>query len=170
MKRSGPPKRKTRLRPVGKKRQAERSAAALTDRMIFDGVHAAVDRALGTVHSTTVRAPWEPQIKEGRLDCKPLREFHKRQVCSGCSAMARDPHHFPTLGAGGDDFGIIPACGDCHDRMQRYEVPFTKEWQEEHALRALLHFLRNAASHERAAFFAAWTAYAERRLFDDIPF
>jgi hypothetical protein len=107
-------------------------------------------------------------MKRGKFDCKELREFHRRQACSGCGQPADDPQHYPTRGAGGDDFGCFPACRPCHGKMQRYEGGFTHLWQTKAAADALLHFLRRANESERKAFVESWKKYAEARVFMEI--
>ena len=110
-----------------------------------------------------------PIMKRGRFECEALRAFHKRQHCAGCGLIADDPHHHPTLGAGGDDFGIIPTWRVCHGRMQGYSHGFNDEYQTELAHDALVNFLRNANELERKAFIAAWERYIEARVFVEVP-
>lgn len=107
--------------------------------------------------------------KRGYFECEPVRAFMKRGACSGCGEPADDPSHFPSRGAGGDDFGVFPACRPCHGKMQRYEAPFSREWQTQASGEALVRFLRNANELERKAFVRAWERYISERVFVEIP-
>lgn len=108
-------------------------------------------------------------MKRGHFECEPLRAFHKRGACAGCGRPACDPSHYPSRGAGGDDLGCYPACRECHDRMQKYEAPFTHEWQAQAAGDALVRFMRSANELERKAFVSAWERYIGARVFVEIP-
>lgn len=53
--------------------------------------------------------------------------------------------------------------------MQKYEAPFTREWQERAAGEALVRFMRSANELERKAFVSAWQRYIASRVFVEVP-
>lgn len=108
-------------------------------------------------------------MKRGQFECEAIRSWMKRQHCAapGCVQSADDPHHFPTRGAGGDDFGVVPLCRPCHTRAHSGEL--SREWQERAAGDALVRFLRHANELERKAFVCAWERYIAERVFIEVP-
>lgn len=120
------------------------------------------------IATTTARQDAPPQMKSARFSCRQLREWVKRQMCAGCRGPGGDPHHFPTVGAGGDDLGIIPACRKCHDLMQQYKPPYTRHWQTQQQAETLKKFIRSANADERKAFLRSWEAYAVTRIYGDL--
>jgi hypothetical protein len=105
-------------------------------------------------------------MKAGYFDCPGVLAWCRRQHCATCGASPPvDPSHFPTRGAGGDDFGVAPLCRRCHRKAQEYREPFTREYQLRLSLETLLRFVMTADATEWASFVTSRERWAASRIF-----
>lgn len=110
-----------------------------------------------------MNAPIERPV---RFECPGVLTWARRQPCAFCmKAGPSEPHHYPTRGAGGDEWGVIPLCREHHDQAQRYEGALDHSWQHIQALVALKLFLKTANDHEFASFVSSRERWLRARIF-----